>query len=195
MDNAPDANDVDQNAIQQYAFANLQEMLTDWLVALRGEIQRRREHKWGSKQEAREMGNTLRANNAAEDALEDALLDVQRRLLRVVFSFLEQHQQSEPDIEQMKAVFRELIIELHNPSTQEAILLGVSSDYRDLFRERFDEIGSLMWGMVEVIGDLDGDDKWVFLSTVAALNNSDLVEEVRRTEGLSISDIPDEYRR
>jgi hypothetical protein len=183
-----------REAAREVAAERAQYMMTEWLDGVRHTITARQGGSWPNSTEAQDGAEAVEGTPNEEDAIEDALLDVQKRIVRVMFKILEVRQDPTATHQDVKDAFEHLLVELHNPSTQEAILLAIQPEYREDLRTIFDDLGSNLWGLYEVLAGVDGEERWAFIETLAAANGVTVEEAVRNAPDINTAEIPQNYR-
>lgn len=180
--------------LRQMAASQLEDKAFSFLADTVTEVETRQASSWNGREAAIETASRIEGTENEADAISGALQDVQVRFVRVLMSMLDMRLSDSYDMEALRQHVQELIIEMHNPETREAILLSVKEQHREDVRDILSEFGMALWGMYEVLAGKDGDNRWFFVQVVASMKNMEMAEVVRQVPDLSMGDVPAEYR-
>lgn len=180
--------------MRSQVWSMFQSRVNNWAGNLRSEINKRRQRLWLSDDQAQGKVETISDQEIAERALTDAFNDVQEKSVETALRYLEVQNNPAQGTDQLKIALSELLIELHNPSTREAILLAVKDEYRDDVRDRFEEFSKMIWGIIDLSQGNPTDNFWFVANVVSAHTGDDITEIVDQVDGIKRSDIPSEYR-
>lgn len=181
----------DMNQIKKMLWRQFEDELTDWLARLKSSINGKKMTKWESGEEAIEGAKKVEEAGHRENAVEDAFEGLQDRFVELAIRYVEVQQQPQVGSDKLKNAFENLVREVHNPATREALLLMVEDEFRDDVRDRLDEIGSLVWGIFDLTDDRMTDDAWFVLSLLGAWEGKSVEEYVEEADHISQDDIPE----
>jgi len=189
---------ANQNAIEQHmrqmAWQRVQEKLDTFFTQTRQRIEAKRENEWPSPEEAREQAAKIENQGNADQAIESSTQDFMQHMVRLMLTIIEAEQAQDAGFDALREVGQDLLVELHNPSTKEAILLGVNEEYRDHYRGMFDDLGANLWGMVDLSQGNMTRDMWTFMDTLAASNGLTLEEYAQHHPQVTPEQVPDDLR-
>lgn len=180
--------------LRQMAASQLEDKAFAFLADTVTQVEARQASSWNGAEAAIETAESIEGTENEGDAISGALQDVQVRFVRVLMSMLDMRLAESYDMDALRGHVQELIIEMHNPETREAILLSVKEQHRDDVRNILSEFGMALWGMYEVMAGKEGDNRWFFVSVVASMKNMEMSEVVSQIPDLSMEDVPPEHR-
>jgi len=191
-------NGQNQNQMEQYmkqmAWQQFQTKLATFMGEVRQRVQAKRQNEWPTPDEARQKARKIGEQGNAEEAINSGLQDFMQQMVRLMLTTLEAEQQQDAGFDALRDVAQDMLVELHNPSTREAILLGVNEEYRDIYREMFDDLGSNLWGMYDLSQGNQSREMWIFMDTVAASNGLSLEEFAQHHPKVTPDQVPDDLR-
>lgn len=185
-------NPMDMDALRKMAWNKITDRLESASASIRSTVRSKRSGQWPSEEDTIKNIEALPEKQKRE-LLDRAFTDIQQRVLMVALQYIETQGNPEAGIEELRDAAMDLMVGLHNPQTREALLLCVKDEYRDDVRERFDEFGSLFWGISDINTGDQTDDLFFLLDVVAANKGITLEEVIEEVEELDASDVPDEY--
>lgn len=169
MSSQPDPEQMGQ--LKQMAMRMLEDQILSWLDELRDRAEAQRSGI--ERQEIIDATRKIEKAGNSEDAIEDAIHEVNEEINTVVGFALEQHQADTPNSDKVTGQFQDLLVLLHDPQIREAILLAVDDEYRDDIREWFDQIGSVVWGFVDLANGDQTENAQLVLEIAAGLQGVD----------------------
>lgn len=182
---------LDMGALRQQAWSMFENQLYTWMDDVRAEIIENKEENWPAPDAAVEQADDAVEAGYKEEAITDAFAEIQDKVIIVMMRYIELQNNPQMGMDGLKAAVRELLKELHNPSTREAMLLCVEEEYRDDIRDRFIEFGQIVWGMLDVSEGIQSEEMW-FVTKIMASTNEDMdIEEVIAGMNVDPDEVPD----
>lgn len=184
----------DVGKVRQMAQSMAEQRAKEWISDVRSDIKTKRAKSWPSDKEAIEKAQKIEQSGNTDKLLQDTMIDVQEKIIIVLMRYLETVENPGEAGDGLKEAASDLISELHDPQVREALLLSVQEEHREYLRSRFDSIGSLFWGLVDLGEGEETEDLWLFMDILAEFKGLSLEEVVAGADDVSVENIPDEYR-
>lgn len=181
----------DVGGLRQRVWSEMEDRLTQWMQSIKLSVETKQEGTWETQEEAQRNAEKAVEAGKRDDAVDDAFFGIQQRAFGIAMEYVNVQQSPEDGAEPLKQATQEFVEELHNPSTQEALLLIVDEKYRDNIRERISEFGSLYWGIYDVTRGEPTEDAWFVLSMMAETQGKDVESVVEGSEEFDAEEAPE----
>lgn len=181
----------DMGWLRQRVWASMEERIGNWASEIRSEVHRRRSSSWDSRDEAIENAALAEDKGIKEDLMEQASTRVQKSVVELSFQFFLTKSNPEDGMEGLKQSASKLIAELHNPSTQEALLLYADEEYRDDVRDMLQEIGQLIWGTIDLGNGNPTEEMWFVADLISQGDEERIGEIIENIDGVERDDAPE----
>ena len=179
--------------VRQMVWSQMEQQVYKWFNNLRGDVRSSKNNGWKTDREAKELVGSFDSEKEAK-AVGGSINEVKEKVARLVLAYIEQQQNPTDEAQRVKAEAHSLLKEFHNPSTKEALLMAVKDEYKADVRQLFDEVGMMMWGLVDMMQGRQSEEFWFVLNMVSNQQDVPLAVVVRQINGVEESDIPEAYR-
>lgn len=187
------SSDTPSPQLQRMAAKKIAESLESAGKDLRERVEQKRDGDWEDEDTALEAAASVESSGNADLMLDQAFQDFQNRFLEVAILLVGAEQNPEQALPRLKEKFAQLVVSLHNPEFREAMLLSVKDEHRDDVRQRTDEFSKLLWGIIDMNAGNPTDNFFYLLQVLSAQGES-IEEIVEQAEGITLEDVPSEYR-
>lgn len=181
----------DIGGIRQRVWSEMEDRLTQWMQSIKLSVETKQENAWESQGEAQKNAEAAVEAGKRDDAVDDAFFGIQQKAFKIAMEYVNVQQNPENGADPLKRATQDLVEELHNPSTQEALLLIVDEKYRDNIRERIGEFGSLYWGIYDITRGEPTDDAWFVLMMMAENQGKDVASVASNVGGFDAMNVPE----
>jgi len=171
-----------------------QQEIVDNMDQMLSTVRHRRQSQWTGDEEARETFERVETGGDYSEPLDDAMMEFMERFNTILVYFL-QLGNDPTAVENLKTELSELFIKFHDPGYREAMLLAIREEERDDFRRIFNELGMAIWGVRSMLAQENDENLWFLCQTIGAIQGVTTEEIARQAQGVSVNDVPPEYRQ